>query len=636
MVKQVSSKTLDDVVRELKAQNKTLQQQLEVEKVTLQEQVQARMDALGGQTTRLRETIGNMFSGAKAAVENEAVRNRVGAGVGRATGKLIGPATMAAFNAASVPIVAMMSAVGSFGLQMMKHTEKLARLAKVVRIGAFALGLPALISFIADGIWSRPEFRETIDTVKNVLNEEVWPALQSLVGAVADIGKFFLGVGQKILDSFGGGTLGAILGFVGDMFTRIQDSVQDVVLDIIQEVVKLVPTVINTITALLKLDFITAWDTLINGIIDGLSALLDSLLTNLIQIAFPEAFGESGSLFNSIRGFFSDMATGISNGFSTFKDGVMMLWDVYIVGGAANLLAAMINMRDKIRDGFTSFGEEVAIQWNNMIAFFTDPTREGSIPYTFNAGKEAIKNGWNSFMEVLTVNLPNSLTELKDGILETAGNIVKSLYVTPIENAIKFVMGMFGFDPEEVADFSLVDTVKDNAKLIKDIIINAFQNAVTYLNFLPDELGLMLKEKYIKLKFMFIEKLQSFMNVFSGIIPGLKVEAMNVIRNMPFGKQIIGDAAYAAALQEKNAALGGNSSAITAIRADRDTQLEALAIERIRLEAARQQLRADGGVGGTSVNNSQTTNSVTILNQSQPVPDDPIALRYAGPNVPVI
>lgn len=640
MVKQVSTKTLDDVVRELKAQNKTLQQQLDVEKTTLQEQIQTRMDALGQQAQRFRESVSNTVAGAQAAANNVIAGNRIQAGASRVGGKFAGPAAMAAFSASSTAITTMISAVSAFGLQIMKHFDKLKNVAKLVRIGAFALGLPALIAFIADGIWARPAFKELLETTGNVLKNDVWPALQKLTETLVGIATFFVGVGlaigKAVLDVMTSDTAKAAFGAVSEAITNIQNSLQDLVLGLVTHIVGLVGLVSNVIEQALSGDFTGAFRTLMDGIVDSAYSLINLTLTEFVQAFLPDAFGENGTLFGSIKDAITSLADSVKQGFIDFKDMVVGLWDVYIVGGAVNFLAAIMNMRDKIRDGFTSFGEEVVIQWDNMIAFFTDPTREGSIPYTFIAAKTAISNGWNSFMTVLTVDVPAKLTEIKDGILETAGTIVKSLYITPIENAIKFVMGMFGFDPEEVADFSLIDTVKDNAKLIKDIIINAFQNAVTFLNFLPDELGLMLKEKYIKLKFMFLEKLQSFMNVFSGIIPGLKVEAMNVIRNMPFGKQIIGDATYAAALQEKNAALGGNSSAITAIRADRDSQLEALAIERIRLEAARQQLRADGGVGGTSVNNSQTTNSVTILNQSQPVPDDPIALRYAGPNVPVI
>lgn len=636
MVKQVSTKTLDDVVRELKTQNRTLQQQLEVDKTTLQEQIQTRMDALGQQAQRFRETISNTVAGVQSAAQNEAVRNRVGAGFGRATGKMIGPATVAAVQAASVPIGAVLSTFAALGTTLMRYSKPLGRVANLVRIGAFSLGLPALISFIADGIWSRPAFQKTIDTIKTTLNEEVWPALQGLVSAVADIAGFFVGVALAIKDSFGGGTLGAIVDGAMAIYTRIQDSVQDLLLDIVAETVKLLPVVINTITSILQLDFLTAWDTLTNGIIDGLSAVLDSLLTNIIQLVFPNAFGESGSLFNSIRGFFSDMVDGIKNGFITVKDNLISLWDTYVVGTGVSLVVEMITIKNRIKDGFTSFVNDVTTGWAEMIAFFVSPNRVGSIPYRINEIKTSVSTAWNDLVTTITERLPGSFTEIKDSIIATLSGIVGTLYIEPIETAIKHVMAMFGFDPQTIAEFSLVDMVLDNTRLIKDQIVRAFENAVTFLNFLPDELGLLLKEKYINLKFMFLEKLQSFMNVFAGIIPGLKVEAMNVIRNLPLGKRIIGDGMYNDALAEQSAALSGNAAAISAIRSDRDTQLEALAIQRLELDAARAALQRDGGAGGMSVNNTQTSNTVNVLNGSQPTPNDNNALSYRGANIPVL
>lgn len=278
------------------------------------------------------------------------------------------------------------------------------------------------------------------------------------------------------------------------------------------------------------------------------------------------------TLFNGIKNVFDNTITNILEVFGVdFGEGGTFLSSI---GGIIERL--VIKLTGKIRE----VQEWISTKWSD----FTTSIKDAWVNMT-----TAVKAKATAIFETLTVDLPNKVGEIKDGVIDTWTNI-------------------------------------------KSKILEAMFAVSRWFEFKPKELGLLLEEKWVKTKGMFLEKLASFAGVISSIPSQLKLALLENLKESKLGF-VVTDNMLSSARAEATSGKEFAESLVSDARSKTQSELERIRRDRIGLEMDK--IRAERAAtniiqqisGGTTVN---TTN----LNPNAGSVADPYASSYMGHALP--
>ena len=308
-------------------------------------------------------------------------------------------------------------------------------------------------------------------------------------------------------------------------------------------------------------------------ITDTISGVLEGI-DLLLKGDWKAGLSTIGStLFNGIKNIFDNTITNILEVFGVdFGEGGTFLSSI---GGIIERLA--IKLTGKIRE----VQEWISTKWSD----FTTSIKDAWVNMT-----TAVKAKATAIFETLTVDLPNKVGEIKDGVIDTWTNI-------------------------------------------KSKILEAMFAVSTWFEFKPKELGLLLEEKWVKTKGMFLEKLASFAGVISSIPSQLKLALLENLKETPLLGRLVTDGMLSSARAEATSGKEFAESLVSDARSKTQSELERIRRDRIGLEMDK--IRAERAAtnivqqisGGTTVN---TTN----LNPNAGSVADPYASSYMGHALP--
>lgn len=198
-------------------------------------------------------------------------------------------------------------------------------------------------------------------------------------------------------------------------------------------------------------------------------------------------------------------------------------------------------------------------------------------------------------------------------LLGTLGKL-QDLVFAPVNMAINFVRGLFGFEgsdePFRLQDLitntvnSAIDWLSERFEGVGDIIREKFNTFADWITGIPDRIMFAAREMFINISARLEQGFMMFGEWFASIPARIKLAALETIRSVPGGGLIVGEDDVAEA-----------RSAVQSRSEDLDARLQAIEDRRLeQLSALEREAAASQVVAPTTINNggSTTTNSTTI------------------------
>jgi phage-related protein len=362
---------------------------------------------------------------------------------------------------------------------------------------------------------------------------------------------------------------GAIVN-LSEWFERLRINIQDFVGNTLEEISKSIGSVFDGINQMLDRDFIGGIKTILTGVVTSIINIFDSALTNFLEI-FGVDFGEDGSFL----GF-------VNRKWDETMDSISEFWN---------------NMIENIKSGFSAFVD------------FFDPL--------VNAVSSAISVIQDLF----------SFGEEDKNALGLLGKLTDLVYA-PVNMAINFVKGLFGFEETE-EPFKLQDWISEKANAIFSWLGVKFSEFADYILTIPEKISIEAQSMWIdvkeKLKLGFLDLADWLMSIPKKML----AMVMNVIGAVKFElPKILGggtislvdqedvDAANAAAsapnagVQERRAEIIADAFIERGILEDRLSKIEERALEGqttvavnyAPVDARQTQINQKGGDSQTAIN----------------------------------
>ena len=547
-------------------------------------------------------------------LESKLEQSRGGRGalaVGRGIGK-VGGAASAGFGMFG----SLLTGIGALVAPLLKPLKAVFKLlGKGGPIGLFIAGMYTLFKDIGEN----ENFKSTMESIKTTWNDRILPTFNSIKETVS-----------KLMENEG---VQETFEKIGNWFSNFKTQIQDWVLVNLDIITNTIAGVLEGIDLLINGEWMEGLKTIGSSLFGGIKDFLDNSLTNFLEL-FGLDFGEDGTLFNFLGRKITEIKDSMVDKWKGFVSGVTDAWSTmtnFFTGEDGYVQTTITGIKTSISTKWDSFKTTITDGWNSMISFFTDPAQEGSIPYHFNNIKTAISDKWTSMVNVITVDFPNKLIEIKDSIFEKVGNIGSEYIVKPVTDAIDWIKDKFNV--AGMVAFNLKDLVVEKWDNITTKIGAAFDGIVTWFSFVPAKIKLFLDEKWTAIKYDLQEGFVNFGAWAANLPNSILVAALKSIQSTLGADSRLArwfgiNAALEAAQSRSGKFEGIADQARASIAASKAADLQELQVRREQL--ARDEAAAMNG--GTNVviqeNKGGDTVSTTTLNATQPSAADPYSNAY--------
>jgi hypothetical protein len=221
---------------------------------------------------------------------------------------------------------------------ILRPLRLLARL--LIRGGPIGIAIGLLYTVFRD-IGDNPKFQESLEKMK-----ETWQLVKST----------FIDLKDWFVELSADPGIRSAVEMIKNWFIRLKDNIQEFVIDSLFGISDIITGTIGTITNLLNGDFSGAFESLKTALM-GVVNILDSAVTNVLEL-FGADFGEDGSFLKSMGGVVDWLNIRMLGMWNTTTDWVKEKWNT---------------LTQSVSDFFT-----------DIVDFFTDANKPGSIPYVYN------------------------------------------------------------------------------------------------------------------------------------------------------------------------------------------------------------------------------------------------------------
>lgn len=221
---------------------------------------------------------------------------------------------------------------------ILRPLRLLARL--LIRGGPIGIAIGLLYTVFKD-IGDNPKFQESLEKMK-----ETWQLVKST----------FLDLKDWFVELSTDPGIRSAVEMIKNWFIRLKDNIQEFVIDSLFGISDIITGTIGTITNLLNGDFSGAFESLKTALM-GVVNILDSAVTNVLEM-FGVDFGEGGTFLGAVGGIFERLTIRLVGMWNTTTNWVKEKWNA---------------LTQNVSDFFT-----------DIVDFFTDANKPGSIPYVYN------------------------------------------------------------------------------------------------------------------------------------------------------------------------------------------------------------------------------------------------------------
>ena len=502
-------------------------------------------------------------------------RSRIGGLLGMA-GRGLGTTVMAPLKGIGGLLGAAGGALTLGFAPIMAALKPLVKLLKVGGpIGLLFGGMYALFKDIGEN----EQFNATVTAIKDTFNNNIKPTFESIKEKVSAL-MAMDGVGETFTT-------------IGNWFTNFKTQIQDFVLENLANITAVISGVLDGIDLLLSNEWKAGISTIGTSLFNGIKNLFDSAITNILEL-FGMDFGEGGSFLTSVGGIIDRTLIKLINVWTSLTDGIKETWEGmvnFFVGEDGYVMSTITSLKIGITTRWNKFTSAITNTWDTIVTALTDPTAEGSLPFTILATKDFILDKWESFKLVFTETVPNTILAIKDGMIETWNNV-------------------------------------------QTAITNALESVKLWFETKPVQLGMVLEEMWIKTKGAFMEKLAAFAGMITTIPSRLKLALLESLKGSLLGDYFVTDSMINKA---RSAVASGNEFSerlITEANSNTEAQLAELAARRSALDASIAERQAAMNVVAPVTTVSAPQSSTVNLNSTGSSIADPYASSYMGRMIP--
>jgi hypothetical protein len=409
----------------------------------------------------------------------------------------------------------------------------------VARNGPLAIVVGLLYSVFRD-IGENENFRNTIESIKNVWNDSILPIFERLKDTVNNL--------------LGTGSFTESLSLFREKWDHFRKTFQDFVLFTVEDIFQAIGGIFDGIGMLLNGEWKEGISKIVNSVLIGIQNIADNAITGILRL-FGVDFGEDGSFLGWL-----------DNKWSGLLDNIYNIWENFT----------------------TSIGE----QWERAKTFLKE---------TFDDFTKPIRDAISSAFSVITDLF--SFGEEDVTALGLLGKLTDIVYA-PVNMVINYVRGMFGFSSDDQEPFKLNDFIaekmnqamnwiKESMSGFGEILGEKFQQLADYISSVPDRVALFAEGMFVDVS----EKLQigflTLGNWIASIPSRIRLMALNAIRSatsgLPEWAQIVSQSDIADAEQAvrgRESELEESTSAIRASAAESRAGIERRMAELDRVDQA--------------------------------------------------
>lgn len=437
---------------------------------------------------------------------------------------------------------------------IMKPLKNLFKL--VARNGPLAIVVGLLYSVFHD-IGENENFRNTIESIKNVWNDSILPIFEKLKDTVNSL--------------MGTGSFSETLSLFREKWDHFRQTFQDFVLLTVEDIFQAIGGIFDGIGLLLNGEWKEGIDKIINSVLIGIQNIADNAITGILRL-FGVDFGENGSFLGWL-----------DNKWIQLLDDIYSVWENFT----------------------TTIGE----QWGKAETFLRE---------TFNDFTKPIREALSSAFSVITDLF--SFGEEDKTALGLLGKLTDIVYA-PINMAINFARGLFGFSADDQETFKLQDYIsekmsqamnwiRESLSGLGETLRDKFHNLSNYVSSIPDKVMLYAEGMFIDVSEKVRIGFASLGNWIASIPDRIKLMALNAIRSatsgLPEWAQIVSEADVRdaqSAVDSRNSDLELRESAIRAQAEESRADLRRRMYELERVERA----------AATTTQNNTIINAPTIV-----------------------